>query len=168
MLITLTIFINKGIIISRVVESGGKWWLMFTGEYHHNLDAKGRLIIPARFRENLDDEFVITRGLDGCLSLYANMEWKDLEDKLNLLPMTNKRARTLKRFLMGSACYCELDKQGRILIPQSLREKAELKKDVILLGVGDHIEIWNSEEWKENNEFFDSDELAEDMEGLGI
>lgn len=97
---------------------------MFTGEYHHNLDAKGRLIIPVRFREGLGTEFTVTRALDGCLAMYASTEWQALEAKLTALPMTNEKARSLKRFLLGSATTCELDKQGRILIPQVLREKA--------------------------------------------
>ena len=111
---------------------------MFTGEYHHNLDTKGRMMIPAKFREDGYNEFTLTRSLDGCLSLYAIPEWKELEEKLQALPMTSKQARTLKRFLLGSAISCECDKQGRILIPQTLREKASLEKDVVLLGVGDH------------------------------
>lgn len=149
-----------------MVESGSEE--MFTGEYHHNLDTKGRMIIPVKFRDELNGEFVITSSLDGCLSMYAPAEWQILENKLNALPMTNQKARKLKRFLLGSAVSCELDKQGRILIPQVLRDKIQLKKDVTLVGVGDHIEIWASEKWEEENDFSDSLELAEDMEGLGI
>lgn len=149
-----------------MVESGSEE--MFTGEYHHNLDAKGRMIIPVKFRDELNGEFVITSSLDGCLSMYAPAEWQILENKLNALPMTNQKARKLKRFLLGSAVSCELDKQGRILIPQVLRDKIQLKKDATLVGVGDHIEIWASEKWEEENDFSDSLELAEDMEGLGI
>ena len=118
--------------------------MSFTGEYHHNLDAKGRLIIPARFRDQLGDEFTVTRSLDGCLAMYASKEWQELEEKLNALPMTNEKARSLKRFLLGSAVSCELDKQGRILLPQVLRDRAGLDKDITLLGVGDHIEIWDT------------------------
>lgn len=126
------------------------------------------MIIPVKFRDALNGEFVITSSLDGCLSMYAPAEWQILENKLNALPMTNQKARKLKRFLLGSAVSCELDKQGRILIPQVLRDKIQLKKDVTLVGVGDHIEIWASEKWEEENDFSDSLELAEDMEGLGI
>ena len=150
----------------KVAESGDCW--MFTGEYHHNLDGKGRMIVPVRFRENLNREFVLTRSLDGCLSMYAPAEWKLLEEKLAALPMTNEKARRLKRFLLGSAVSCELDGQGRILIPQVLREKAGLRKDVCLIGVGDHAELWDNERWISENDFSDSAELAEDMEGLGI
>lgn len=141
---------------------------MFTGEYNHTIDAKGRMIVPAKFRGSLGDAFIVTRSLDGCLSMYAPEEWEVLEGKLNALPMTNEKARRLKRFLLGGACSCELDKQGRILIPANLREKAELVKDVTLVGVGDHIEIWDKARWIADNDFSDSEDLAADMEGLGI
>ena len=150
-----------------MVESGEIG--MFTGEFHHNLDAKGRMIVPSKFREGLSGEFVVTRSLDGCLSMYAPEEWAILEQKLNSLPMTNEKARMLKRFLLGSAASCEIDKQGRILIPQVLRDKVGLDKDVVLAGVGDHIEIWSSDKWDESNKAFDDTAiLASDMEGLGI
>ncbi|ETP72472.1 mraZ protein [Lachnospiraceae bacterium JC7] len=142
--------------------------MSFTGEYHHNLDAKGRLIIPAKFRDQLGMEFTVTRSLDGCLAMYAAREWEALEDKLNALPMTNEKARSLKRFLLGSANTCEIDKQGRILIPQVLREKAGLDKDITLLGVGDHIEIWNADLYNEKYNFDDEEALEADWEGLGI
>ena len=142
--------------------------MSFTGEYHHNLDAKGRLIIPAKFRDQLGMEFTVTRSLDGRLAMYAAKEWEALEDKLNALPMTNEKARSLKRFLLGSANTCEIDKQGRILIPQVLREKAGLDKDITLLGVGDHIEIWNADLYNEKYNFDDEEALEADWEGLGI
>ena len=142
--------------------------MSFTGEYHHNLDAKGRLIIPAKFRDQLGMEFTVTRSLDGCLAMYAAKEWEALEDKLNALPMTNERARKLRRFLLGSANTCEIDKQGRILIPQVLRDKANLDKDITFLGVGDHIEIWNTDLYNEKYNFDDDEALEEDWEGLGI
>ena len=142
--------------------------MSFTGEYHHNLDAKGRLIIPAKFRDQLGMEFTVTRSLDGCLAMYAAKEWEILENKLNALPMTNEKARGLKRFLLGSANTCELDKQGRILIPPVLRDKANLDKDITLLGVGDHIEIWNADLYNEKYNFDDEEALEADWEGLGI
>ena len=142
--------------------------MSFTGEYRHNLDAKGRLIIPARFRDQLGDEFTVTRSLDGCLAMYASTEWQALEDKLNELPMTNEKARSLKRFLLGSAAACELDKQGRILLPQVLRDRAGLDKDITLLGVGDHIEIWNTSTYEEKYSFDDEAALEADWEGLGV
>ena len=142
--------------------------MSFTGEYRHNLDAKGRLIIPAKFRDQLGDEFTVTRSLDGCLAMYASTEWQALEDKLNELPMTNEKARSLKRFLLGSAAACELDKQGRILLPQVLRDRAGLDKDITLLGVGDHIEIWNTSTYEEKYSFDDEAALEADWEGLGV
>ena len=142
--------------------------MSFTGEYHHNLDAKGRLIIPARFRDHLGDEFTVTRSLDGCLAMYASKEWQELEEKLNALPMTNEKARSLKRFLLGSAVSCELDKQGRILLPQVLRDRAGLDKDITLLGVGDHIEIWDTSTYEEKFSFDDEAALEADWEGLGV
>lgn len=142
--------------------------MSFTGEYRHNLDAKGRLIIPARFRDQLGDEFTVTRSLDGCLAMYASPEWQALEEKLNALPMTNEKARSLKRFLLGAAAICELDKQGRILLPQVLRDRAGLDKDITLLGVGDHIEIWNTSTYEEKYSFDDEAALEADWEGLGV
>ena len=142
--------------------------MSFTGEYHHNLDAKGRLIIPAKFRDQLGTEFTVTRSLDGCLAMYAAKEWEILENKLSALPMTNEKARGLKRFLLGSANTCELDKQGRILIPPVLRDTANLDKDITLLGVGDHIEIWNADLYNEKYNFDDEEALEADWEGLGI
>lgn len=151
-----------------MVESGRKG-MSFTGEYHHNLDAKGRLIIPAKFREGLGNEFNVTRSLGGCLAMYSAEEWKALEDKLDALPFTNSKARDLKRFLLGSACTCELDKQGRILIPQTLREKADLKKDIVLLGVGNNIEIWDADKYFEKyHDFEDEEQLEQDWENLGV
>ena len=115
---------------------------MFMGEYNHTIDPKGRLIIPAKFREALGDEFVVTKGLDGCLFVYANTEWNNFEEKLRTLPLTNKNARQFTRFFLAGAAACEVDKQGRILIPQVLREFAKLEKDVVLVGVASRIEIW--------------------------
>ena len=107
---------------------------MFMGEYNHTIDAKGRLIIPSRFRELLGEEFVLTRGLDGCLSIYPMDEWVAFEEKLRALPLTNKDARTFSRFFVAGATTCQLDKQGRILVPQTLRQFAGLDKDVVLTG----------------------------------
>ena len=149
-----------------MVESGSEE--MFTGEYHHNLDTKGRMIIPVKFRDELNGEFVITSSLDGCLSMYAPAEWQILENKLNALPMTNQKARKLKRFLLGSAVSCELDKQGRILVPQTLREFAGLDKDVVLTGNLNRIEVWSKEKWSENCNYDDMDSIAESMQNIGI
>ena len=118
---------------------------MFMGEYNHTVDAKGRLIVPSKFREQLGDEFVITKGLDNCLFVYDNSEWTALEEKLRALPITNTAGRKFSRFLLGSAATCEVDKQGRILLPSVLREFAGIGKDAVLVGVGSRIEIWNKD-----------------------
>ena len=103
--------------------------VMFIGEYSHTIDAKGRLIVPSKFREQLGDEFVVTKGLDGCLFVYENSEWKSFEEKLHALPLTNANARKFSRFFLAGACACEVDRQGRILIPSVLREFAHLEKE---------------------------------------
>lgn len=142
---------------------------MFMGEYNHTVDAKGRLIIPAKFRETLGDEFVVTKGLDGCLFVYSNEEWKNIEEKFRNTPLTTKDARKFSRFFFAGAATCELDKQGRILIPSVLREFAGLQKDVVLAGVFNKIEIWDKERWMENQ--YDDDEMddiAEHMAEMGL
>lgn len=141
---------------------------MFMGEYNHTIDTKGRLIMPSKFREALDDEFVVTKGLDGCLFVYPNEEWQAFEEKLRTLPLTNKNARQFSRFFLAGAATCEVDKQGRILLPSVLREFAELEKDVVLVGVLSRIEIWSKEKWLESNVYDDMDEIAGHMEELGL
>lgn len=141
---------------------------MFMGEYNHTVDAKGRLIVPSRFREQLGDEFVVTKGLDGCLFVYDNAEWKALEEKLNALPLTSVNARKFSRFFLAGATTCEVDKQGRILLPAVLREFARIDKDAVLVGVGSRIEIWSRDNWNQSNTYDDMEEIAENMEGLGI
>lgn len=116
---------------------------MFMGEYNHIIDAKGRLIVPAKFREILGDNFVVTKGLDGCLFVYSDKEWQAFEEKLKTLPLTNKNARQFTRFFLAGAAQVEVDKQGRILLPQVLREFAGLEKEVVLVGVASRIEIWS-------------------------
>ena len=143
---------------------------MFMGEYNHTIDAKGRLIVPAKFREILGDNFIVTKGLDGCLFVYPNDEWTRFEEKLKSLPLTNKNARQFTRFFLAGAAACEVDKQGRILLPQVLREFASLEKDVVLVGGASRIEIWSRERWDESMNTYDGDmdEVAENMESLGF
>ena len=141
---------------------------MFIGEYSHTIDAKGRLIVPSRFREQLGDEFVVTKGLDGCLFVYENSEWRSFEEKLHALPLTNANARKFTRFFLAGASACEVDRQGRILIPAVLREFAKLEKDVVLVGVGSRIEIWNKALWTEKNVYDDMEEIAENGFNLNI
>ena len=141
---------------------------MFMSQYYHTVDAKGRLIVPAKYREQLGDEFVITKGLDGCLFVYGNADWEILEKKLTSLPVTNANARKLTRFFLAGATVCEVDKQGRILIPAVLREFAGLEKDVVLAGAGNRIEVWSKEKWSENCNYDDMDSIAESMQNIGI
>jgi MraZ protein len=122
---------------------------MFMGEYRHAVDDKGRLIIPAKFREGLGETFVLTRGLDHCLFAYPRSEWTQLEQKLKALPFTRADARKFTRFFFSGACEVELDKQGRILIPSNLREFAGLKKDCVIIGVSTRVEIWCKDRWEE-------------------
>ena len=141
---------------------------MFMGEYEHSVDSKGRLIIPARFREELGESFVMTKGLDGCLFVYSAEEWHKLEGKIHETPMTTKDARKFMRFFFAGAATCEIDRQGRTLIPPSLRSYAKLSKDVVLAGVSTRIEIWDKKLWDETNSYEDMDEVAEHMADLGI
>jgi MraZ protein len=140
------------------------------GEYEHSLDVKGRLILPAKIREDMGDKFIVTKGLDGCLFGFSQNEWTNFEEKLKTLPLTNKNARDFVRFFLSGATECEIDKQGRFLITSNLREYATLEKDAIIIGVGTRIEIWNREKWKSYNsdENISADEIAENMTMLGI
>lgn len=140
---------------------------MFMGEYNHTIDAKGRIIVPSKFRETLGDEFVVTGGLDGCLFVYPNDEWMEFIAQLKNLP-GSKEARQLQRYFLASAASCEVDKQGRILIPNKLRESAALEKDIVFVGVLNKIEIWSKERWESNNEYGDMDQIAEHMSELGL
>ncbi len=143
---------------------------LLTGEFNHSIDTKGRLIIPSKFRDILGEDFVITKGLDGCLFLYPNNEWKVFEDKLRTLPLTNKNARTFTRFFLGSAVDGGLDKQGRVLISSALREFAGLEKEVVLVGVLDRVEIWDKAKWDDSNTVVEEnmDDIASQMEELGL
>ena len=141
---------------------------MFMGEYNHTIDAKGRLIVPSKFREQLGNEFVITKGLDGCLFVYSNEEWQNIEKSFREKPLTSKDARKFMRFFFAGAATCEVDKQGRILIPNNLREYAGIEKDVVSVGVLSRVEIWSKDKWMENSDYDDMDEIAENMADLGF
>ena len=146
-----------------------KWVIgMFMGEYNHTIDAKGRLIVPSKFREALGDEFVVTKGLDGCLFVYDNKEWSAFEEKLKALPLMNKESRKFVRFFLAGAASVEVDKQGRILIPSKLRMAAGLEKEVVFVGVLSKIEIWSKERWEKNDCYDNMDEVAEHMSGFGL
>ncbi|MFU0826651.1 MAG: division/cell wall cluster transcriptional repressor MraZ [Lachnoclostridium sp.] len=140
---------------------------MFMGEYNHTIDDKGRIIIPSKFREALGDEFVVTLGLDGCLFVYPNDEWLNFVAQLKNLP-GSKEARKMQRYFMAGAATCEVDKQGRILIPSKLREHAGLEKEVVFVGVLSKIEIWSKERWESNNDYGDMDQIAEHMSEFGL
>ncbi len=121
---------------------------MFIGEYQHVVDSKGRLFIPARFRDGLGDRFVITKGLDRCLFVYPLQEWEQLETKLKKLPFARADARAFVRLFFSGAAELEPDKQGRIVIPLGLRQYAGLEKEVVVLGVSSRVEVWSREEWE--------------------
>ena len=141
---------------------------MLIGEYEHTLDAKGRLTMPSKLREDIGEKFIITKGLDGCLFAFSIEEWKKFEEKLRTLPISNKDARNFSRFLFAGAIDCEIDKQGRFLISSNLREFAGLEKEVIIVGMDSRLEIWSKEKWIKFDEDISADEIAEKMEMLGI
>ena len=143
---------------------------MLIGEYEHSLDVKGRLIMPAKLREDMGEKFIITKGLDGCLFGFSQAEWSNFEEKLKTLPLTNKNARDFVRFFLSGATECEMDKQGRFLVAGNLREYAEMDKEIVVIGVGNRIEIWNREKWQKysSDENISADEIAENMTMLGI
>ncbi len=143
---------------------------MLIGEYEHSLDDKGRVIMPVKLRLDIGERFIITKGLDGCLFVFSQSEWSNFEEKLKSLPLTNKNARDFVRFFLSGATECELDKQGRFLIVNNLREYAEITKEVVIIGVGTRLEIWNKDKWKNYNsdENISPDDIAENMTMLGI
>ena len=140
------------------------------GEYLHTIDAKGRLILPAKFRDVLGEHFVITKGLDKCLFVYGKDEWAILEEKLKQLPLAKAEARAFVRFFFAGAAEVECDKQGRVLVPANLRDYAQLDKDVIVLGVSNRVEIWSKAAWDDYNEQISPTvaSIAESLVDLGI
>lgn len=144
---------------------------MLKGEYSHNIDTKGRLIIPAKFRDDLGEHFVITKGMENCLYVYPEDEWATFEAKLNALPTTtDKKARAFAYFFQGAATDGDLDKQGRTLIPANLREFAQLDKEVVFIGMGKRAEIWGKQRWIEKNTEVEEniEDIASDMEASGF
>jgi MraZ protein len=121
---------------------------MFLGQYEHTIDEKGRLIVPAKYREPLGDNFIITYGLDVCLFVYSLEEWKTLAEKLKLLPLGKRDARAFKRILFSRATNCTIDSQGRVIIMKYLRDYARIDKEVMIIGVSDRIEIWSKDIWQ--------------------
>ncbi len=144
---------------------------MLGGEYRHTIDDKGRVSIPVKFRNELGNVFVISKGIgENCLFVFTLLEWRRLEEKIRKLPLTDKKARRFARYLGGGASECEIDKQGRVILRQYLREYASLKKDVVLVGLTTRVEIWDVEVWNHynspDNEEFGN--IEDDMESLGI
>lgn len=156
-------------------RSGAKWYKMLggeiqllIGEYEHSLDVKGRLIMPAKLRTDMGEKFIVTKGLDGCLFAFSQNEWLNFETKLKALPLSDKNARNFVRFFLSGATECEIDKQGRFLIPNNLRTAANLEKEAIIIGVGTRLEIWDKATWEKCDEEISADEIAENMTMLGI
>ncbi len=139
---------------------------MLIGEYQHNIDLKGRVAVPARFRDDLGALFYITKGLDNCLFVLPQDEWSRLVEKIKTMPIS--KARGLQRFFFSGAAEVVPDKQGRILIPQQLREHAELDKEVTFIGTSSRVEIWNSNKWAEFNSVLTQDSIAEAMDMLDL
>ena len=134
---------------------------MLLGEFHHNIDDKGRLVIPTKFREDLGQEFILTRGIEKCLYVYSKTEWEKLVGKLNTLPFTKKVTRTFTRFFYSGATACEFDKSGRMSITSPLVSYAGLDKECIIIGVNDHLEIWDSKGFEEFMN--DNSDIIEDI-----
>ena len=136
------------------------------GEYQHTLDAKGRLFIPAKLREQLGDGFVVTKGLDECLFLYPQKAWDELEQKIRQLPMSKSRG--LQRFFLSAAGDVTVDRQARIVIPTTLRSYANLERDVVVIGVGERAELWDARRWNAYTDDLDCESIAQAMEELGF
>ena len=143
---------------------------MFMGTYQHVLDAKGRMFVPAKFRDELGEKFIATIGLDRCLFVFPMSTFQIYKEKLDAISLANKEAREFTRFFFSGAAECEPDKQGRILIPPHLRKYAHLDKDVTVVGVSGRVEVWNTEDWDKTHSFdtFSPDEFSEKMELLGF
>ncbi len=143
---------------------------MFIGEYSHNLDDKFRLAIPVKFRRELEEGAVITKGLDNCLFLYTKNEWNKLAEKLATLPFSQANSRAFARHMLSGAVEAEIDKQGRVVIPEYLRSFAGLKKSLIIAGLYSRVEIWDAESWNvyKTKTEKDSNEIAENISDLGV
>jgi len=143
---------------------------MFIGEYKHNLDAKGRIAIPAKFREQLRGGAVVTRGLDNCLSVYSTVGWKRIAKRLNDLPLTDANARAFARFMLAGAMSVDVDRVGRIVIPQYLRKFAKLSGSVVVAGLFDRVELWNETDWQayQNKSETDATGIASKLTEWGI
>ena len=140
--------------------------VMLIGQYQHNIDAKGRVFVPVKFREDLGEHFYVTKGLDGCLFVLSHTEWQRLEKKVQEMPIS--KARGLQRFFFSGAAEVETDKQGRILIPQQLRDYAGLAKDVTFIGPSTRAEIWDTDAWDKFNSALTEESIEQAMDDLGL
>ena len=141
---------------------------MLMGEFEHTLDTNGRISMPAKLIKDMGETFILTKGLDGCLFAFSSEEWLNFESKLKSLPLSDKNARNFVRFFLAGATECEIDKQGRFLIPQNLRQAGSLEKEAVIIGVGTRLEIWDKSTWQAKDEENSADEIAENMTMLGI
>ena len=143
---------------------------MFIGEFNYKIDAKKRLAVPAKFRDDLGGKVVVTRGLDGCLFLYTLEEWEKLAEKISSLPLSQSDARSFARVMLAGAMELELDSSGRILLPDYLKEYADLEKEVIIAGVYNRMEIWDKETWEDYKDEAESEvgDVAEGLKELGV
>lgn len=143
---------------------------MFMGEYRHNLDSKGRLIIPAKIRNQVGDKMVFTRGMEGCIFGYSLDEWHKIEAKLAKLPLTKRNVRAFMRLFYSGAMECEFDKQGRVNLTTTLKEHAELTKECVIIGVSNRIEIWSLKHWTKfaDQENEDYDDIAENLDEIEL
>jgi MraZ protein len=139
---------------------------MLIGEYQHNIDQKGRVFMPVRFREELGEHFIVTKGLDSCLFVYSMAEWQSLESKIRALPLS--KARNLQRFFFSGAAELEADKQGRVLIPQNLRDYAGFAKDVMIIGASSRVEIWDRQKWNALCDSITPESVEQAMDELGF
>ena len=140
------------------------------GEFNHSIDAKGRLIVPSKLREQLGLTFVVTRGQDGCLDAYPNDAWEEFEARIDALPSMNSEARSIQRFFRSGATDVEIDNQGRILLPQTLRDFAKIEKEVVIVGNGNKAEIWSKDKWEEINNIdnLDFNKIASNFESAAL
>lgn len=153
----------------EVVESGAKWD-MFIGEYNHTVDAKGRVSLPARLRDEISSTFYITKGMEGCLFIYDEKEWLAMDAKIRQLRLTSRDARNFSRQFYGQAVQLSCDRQGRFLIPSNLRAYAHIQKEVVIIGVSSRIEVWAKDRWDAYNDqqAMDFDELAAKLDGENV
>ena len=139
---------------------------MLIGEYQHTIDPKGRVIVPSRFREDLGESFYVTKGLDGCLFVLSPAEWTRLQERVSAMPIS--KARGLQRFFFSGAVEAQPDRQGRVLLPQTLREYAKLEKDITFIGASSRAEIWDTDRWTAFNSTLTEENIAEAMDLLEL